>query len=220
MYKRQIYNGFDQLTYFPPHPDLVSDRFNLVHTGSLYKISMIDLALECIDRSISRQTAPAGFRLHHVGMVQHLDDLREKPAYKSLLRQSLLELQPDHIPAEQARQKMVGSNALLLVDRYREDGVIQLPAKVFEYIQTGRPILVFTSPHSPLVDVLELSKIPSVCIFPSDSVPEQDRKIDSFWRLSAGPYKASESYLESFSAEGQAAQLAEILNSVCLKPAL
>src|SRR5207244_4364454 len=106
------------------------------------------------------------------------------------------------------------SDYLLLLDGNQQNVGYTVPAKIFEYIRVGRPILAVTSPESPVDRILDRSGVPFVCIYPHDSTSDVDLKLSGFFRLSNQPRPASAWFREQFDGERQAAQLGNILEKI------
>ena len=106
------------------------------------------------------------------------------------------------------------ADSLLLLDLNPENADVQVPGKLLEYIQIGRPILAFTTKSSPAERILRKSEIPHVAVCPSDSSEEVDRKVWAFLQLPNRAAKASECFWREFAAPGQAKALAKILDDV------
>src|SRR5579871_1108776 len=147
---RHIYNGFD-----PETPGLSARALTarphrwLVHAGSLYRVSMTMPLLETLRKAVETGKIAAGsLRLRMIGEIDEYDRLRTTEAFRALHSAGVLDCEPVRVPVEQARREMAEAEALVVVDRYREGGIIQLPAKAFEYVQIGRPILAVTGAGS------------------------------------------------------------------------
>lgn len=212
-----IYNGFDpetpqlQAAPIPLRPHRV-----LLHAGSLYTPfakpwRLLDAFARLLNKGLIR---PEAMRLRLVGEIVDEPSLRRFPSFRVLERAGSLECTPVHIPVDEARRAMSQSDYFLVLDRDSPHGVLQLPAKLFEYIQIGRPILAWTSPGAPVEQVLALSGIPHVCLYMNDPDEDLDRKILLFLELPNTPAEPSGEYRRQFGAVYQAGQLARICDLV------
>ena len=116
------------------------------------------------------------------------------------------------VPKSDAWRVMAESDFLLLL---QPQSAVQVPGKLFEYVCVGRPILAVAPPRSAVEEILENAGIPHACIYPTDDPASVDRKLLAFLRLPSGPVPFSAWFESRFDAEGQAAQLASIIDAVC-----
>jgi len=91
-----------------------------------------------------------------------------------------LDLVTERIPQREALQIARSSNSLLLL---QPQSTTQVPAKVFQYIQIGRPILAFIQPNSPAERLLERSGVPYRCVYPGSTPEAIDETVASFFDL-------------------------------------
>jgi hypothetical protein len=104
-------------------------------------------------------------------------------------------------------------DSLLVLDT-PSDRPAQVPSKLFEYVQVGRPILACTSKGSPVDRLLEESGIPGARI-PYDAPDgEIDAKLSTFLKLPTDPVPMAESFAEKFDGRRQTGQIAGILNRI------
>ena len=128
--------------------------------------------------------------------------------------QGILHCTWQRIPPDDAYRQMASADFLLLFDPYRRGGSLQLPSKVFEYIQIGRPILSMTTPGAPAEGLLSKSGIPHVCIYHGDSEEQMDGKLERFLSLSSTPATPTLQFLNEFTGRNQTGELARMLNSL------
>ena len=65
------------------------------------------------------------------------------------------------VPRAEAIRETAQADYLLLLDLTGLKQNIQVPAKIFDYLRIGRPILAFTTKASPSEWILELSGVPT-----------------------------------------------------------
>jgi hypothetical protein len=108
-------------------------------------------------------------------------------------------------PKAQAVALVEEADFLLLLDAPTG---LQVPAKVFDYIRIGRPIVAVTPPHSQTASILSRCGIPHLLIHEG---AEPDGALLEFLKLPSGPVRPSEWFLEQFSATTQSRVLAELV---------
>jgi glycosyltransferase involved in cell wall biosynthesis len=115
----------------------VIDPFVLLHTGSLYAGRTPVPLLRAIATGIRRGTIdPRRFRLRFLGTValqlSHVTDV-----CRELGLDGIIEFAP-RVPREQSLEAIASASALLLL---QPGHAVAVPAKVYEYLAAGRPIL-------------------------------------------------------------------------------
>jgi hypothetical protein len=103
---------------------------------------------------------------------------------------------------------------LLLLDINDRNLGLQVPAKVFDYVRIGRPILAYTPNGSPLAGILMKSGVPHQIIYTDSPEPVRDEKLMALLRLSSEPVQPSPWFLEQFDASRQTSTLVDILESL------
>jgi hypothetical protein len=112
---------------------------------------------------------------------------------------------------------MATSDYLLLLDWLAGDSAgLQVPAKLYEYVRIGRPILACTTRNSAASRVLGLSGIPHEVLTPEDSQEQLEQKLLRFLSLSTEPRKITDGFAAAFAADKQAEHLSQLIqNLVC-----
>lgn len=207
-----LYNGFDPASLPEPAGPLPArPRRILLHAGSIYMHQYMAILLRALRGLAERSRLDAGnFQFQLIGSVA--DSIPALEDFQFLASRQLAENAGHHLPQPEARQRMRDSNFLLLVDYYKEGGSLQLPAKIFDYLPVGRPILAITTPGSPMHRVLQLSGLPHVALFPSDSNGAAIEKVEQLLAMPPGPYPLNEEYLRQFDGRQQTAALARIFD--------
>ncbi|MBI3680693.1 MAG: glycosyltransferase [Acidobacteria bacterium] len=216
-----IYNGFDPETETLRPLPLPSRPYRVMtHAGTIYSVSLGGPTLACFDALLrQRRLDPATFRLRLIGEVQGERELRSLSSFRNLAAAGILECIPRPLPIDEARRAVAESDFLLVIDRYRKGGeIIQVPAKVYDYLPVGRPILAFTGRGSPLDWIVRISGIPHACLYIEDSEQERLDKLESFLRLPSAPSPLSEECLRQFAAPMQTERLAGILDQLQDQP--
>ena len=109
---------------------------------------------------------------------------------------------------------MASADSQTSPDWLSESGATQVPAKLFEYVRIGRPILAVTTLGSPAERLLQRSGIPYCSIYPDDRVEDIDQKILHFLSVPTEPVVANEWFWKEFDAVPQTQRLASLIASV------
>ena len=120
---------------------------------------------------------------------------------------------PGVVSRDQAIEELRTANSLFLLDMTHREGYT-VPAKLYEYIRVGRPILALTDMGSPTQRILAKSGIPHTVITKNDSDGRVDDALLNFLSLPSDPSRPSEWFEENFDGRRQAASMAELLRSV------
>jgi glycosyltransferase involved in cell wall biosynthesis len=161
-----ITNGYDPDRFDAnPIPPFSGSTIEIVHTGEIYAnrspVPFLD-AVQLLD------AAALGGRALRVRFIGGFQFEKQKKETEERIRRGLhgsvfLEGQ---VPYSQSIQAMVQADLLLLLDTPgRRAGV---PAKLFEYIGAGRPVLALAEPEGDVAWVLKVSGIPHRIASPVD----------------------------------------------------
>ncbi|MGI9146225.1 MAG: glycosyltransferase family 4 protein [Chloroflexota bacterium] len=144
-------NGFDRVQ-FPESalPLLSRHRFEVVHTGALYYGRSLSAFLVAATRLVEAVPAFAhAFRLTLLGSLDRA--ARAELATCGLGERIDHRGQLDHTTTIQAMRE---ADLLLLVANTTPGAEATVPAKLFEYLAVGRPVLAIAPPASSTADVL------------------------------------------------------------------
>lgn len=135
-----ITNGFDLDDYGPPAPPPHNERFTLVYTGSFYYRRQPDALFQALTGiARDRPELRDQFRVRLAGVAD--SDLAAQVARWGL--EDVVDLLGP-VPYRESVALQKGADLLLLFIGASPMGATWYPAKVFEYIATGRPILALT----------------------------------------------------------------------------
>lgn len=153
-----ITNGYDPEPFEPnPVPALSGSSIEIVHTGSIYVNRSPNSFLEAVQQLDTGALAGRTLRVRFIGDVVYEEqrtEIQNKIREVSNARVSLEDL----VPHSQSMRAMAQADLLLLLDTPgRRAGV---PAKLYEYIGAGRPILALAEPQSDVAWVLRESGVP------------------------------------------------------------
>jgi hypothetical protein len=153
-------------------------------------------------------------RLRLVGTIDSSEAWVASPAARYLQDRGSLDSTNATIPRAAARIEMATADYLLLLDLNERAAGVQVPAKLFEYVRIGRPILALTSRGSPVERILSGSEVPHACLYPDDTAVEFDRKVVAFLSMEGAVRRPSEWFSRQFDAARQTQQLVDKFLSV------
>jgi glycosyltransferase involved in cell wall biosynthesis len=161
-----ITNGYDPENFVAHTVRPASGRvLEVVHTGEIYASRSPGPFLEAVDRLNSAALAGRSIRVRFIGKIgsRHLRDEIEEHIRRGLSAVVSLE---EPVPYLQSTRAIAQADLLLLLDSPgRRAGV---PAKLYEYIGAGRPILAMAEPESDVAWVLRESGLPHRVAPPRD----------------------------------------------------
>jgi len=211
-----IWNGFDPEERVEPLPVSSGDCRVLSHAGELYGGRCATPILESIERLIATNRLPAGgVRVRLIGAAG-TGTLPNQEFIGRARAEGWLELVTEQIPQREALQIARSSDSLLLL---QPQSTTQVPGKLFEYLQIGRPILALIQQDSPSERLLAQSGVPYRCVYPGSAPEVVDNTVAEFFSLPSTPVAASPRFEEQFNAENQTRQLDAIIRSLHDEPA-
>jgi Glycosyl transferase 4-like domain len=206
-----IWNGFDPEDRVPPLPVPQREYRLISHVGELYQGRNITALLESISRLLAARRLPAnGVRIRLVG--SYLSESVPGPEFlRRAEAEGWLELIPNRLPHREALTIAQTSDGLLLVQPHSS---VQVPGKLFEYLQIGRPVLAYILRDTPIERILRHSGVPYRCAY-ADSPPEEmDRAVESFFAFKEHHHPASEWFEANFDARVQTQTLEKLIRSI------
>jgi glycosyltransferase involved in cell wall biosynthesis len=206
-----IWNGFDPEERIGPLPIQSRNRKTLSHVGELYNGRNVSPMLESVARLIAADRLRAdSIRIRLIGPAES-DCLPGADFSERARSEGWLDLVTERIPQGEARQVAQSSDGLLLME---SESTSHIPAKIFEYLQIGRPILAFTRPDSPAERLLKRSGVPFRIVHPNATPETTDSIMAEFLSLPCTPVAANAWFEEEFNAEKQTLQLHGIIRSL------
>lgn len=205
-----IWNGFNPSAAISALPIPERNRRVLSHVGSLYAGRNPTLLLEALQR-LRQNGHPLANTTEILLAGPAFASSQEQEAMQRAASQGWLSLRPEKIPQAEAIQLSQEADGLLLL---QPQSSIQVPGKLFEYVQIGRPILSLSPKGSAIEWILQRCGIPYVNVCPDDGVERAAEKVAGYLALSTEPRAPSAWFQENFNAHAQAGQLAAVLGSV------
>lgn len=146
-------NGFGDLSAAPSIPREQQKRL-LLHLGSLYGYRRIDGFLTALASLVrSGRVSPESFRVVFQGDTDPRYLAEASKIVPDLLASDCVQFR-DRVNWEQARQLLWESDVLLL---FQGSHTLQVPAKFYEYLQTGIPILAVAD-EGALTDAVQATE--------------------------------------------------------------
>lgn len=206
-----IWNGFDPEERVEPLP-IPSRPYKLLsHVGELYNGRSPTPILESVARLIAGGRLSAGkVRICLIGPTQD-GTLPGQDFLRRAKAQGWLEIETSQIPQQRARLVVRTSDCLLLL---QPQSAVQVPGKLFEYLQIGRPILAFVQHGSPSEMLLEQSGVPHQCVYADGSEDEIDSAVLRFFNLPFKPITRSPWFEHDFNVQRQTQILDTLIRSL------
>jgi glycosyltransferase involved in cell wall biosynthesis len=206
-----IWNGFDPADELAARPIPERPGPVIAHVGSIYTGRSPDAILASVRRL--REAGPERWGRVRVSLIGPLGfGARIDPALiEAGTSDGWLEYVPNLIPKAEANRITAESDYLLLL---QPQSSVQVPAKLFEYLRIGRPILAYAPKNSAIEWLLERAGVPYECVYPEDAAEAVDGKLRRLLETPTGPYAASEWFRENFDARNQTRRLTELIRQI------
>lgn len=211
-----VWNGFESDDGLAALPIAQSRVRTMVHVGTLYGAREPGLLVRSLERlRRAGKLADADLLVKFVGPYEAQDRWLSEPAWVSLDAAGIVRHENRMVPRAEAQVSMATADSLLLIDLNPLGSGLQVPAKLFEYVRIGRPILVITSPASAVERILERAGIPYCCLHPGEADASVDQKVADFLTLGSDPVAPSDWFLRTFDASRQAVEVQCIVEQAC-----
>ncbi len=121
-----------------------------------------------------------------------------------------------YLPKEESLKKLMDSDVLFLPlekSNCKEHRTLFIPGKLFEYLNSGKPILALCE-DSDCKDILETSGL-GICIAPDNIASIADSLLNLILHPDAlKQYQPNKSFIDGFSFKQKAMELAEVFNQL------
>lgn len=209
-----IWNGFDPEDDCGPAPIPSRGYRVLAHVGSLYSGRHPGVLLSSMERLKAQGRLDLAWRVHLVGPIQESCLLPYRSSISVLRSKGCLEYDGRTVSRQEATRIISEADYLLLLDVNTFNTGFQVPAKIFDYIRVGRPIMAFTARNSPTDWILSNSGAPHTCIYNDDSPEQIDNKVMAFASLPTTPTSPTPWFREQFNGIAQTETLSLILDHI------
>lgn len=203
-----LWNGFDPESRIGPLPIPERPFRVFSHVGELYEDRTIAPILESVSRLVANgRIDPATVRVHQVGPAAAAC-LPDSALIREGQEKGWLQIVPHQIPKPEAVRLAQTADGLMIVLPH---STLQVPAKVFEYLQIGRPLLAFVPPDSPVERILKNAGVRFRAIYTGTASGEFDDAMLDFFSFPNEPTPANQWFEDTFNAESQTASLARLI---------
>ncbi len=209
-----IWNGFDPEEQIGPK-SAQSNGYRVVsHIGNFYEGRNPVMPLASILRLVRNgRLNPSCFRFRFIGNLDPSIWAKHGELLGQLTNMGCLQWLAT-MPRGHALNAMMQSDELMLVDNNNSGIGYTVPAKLFEYIRVGRPILSLTVNGSPVQRILALSGVPFVTLSPDLNEETIDDRMIEFLNLPTEAVNVSDKFMTEFNGRNQARSLAGLIDEL------
>lgn len=209
-----LWNGFDPgEPAVRPAPATAPRR--IVHAGSLYGPRRPEGLVRALAWLLDRgRLAPRAWRVVFVGPHEPDSFAGCEAALERLRAAGVVEIHQGQRPRRELEEAMAAASILVLLDLTGEAESVQVPAKLFDYVRTGLPVVAWSPPGSPTRHVLERAGVPALIFSPRDSDEEVAAQLLPWIDSPPAPGAPSGWFLETFDGARQAAFVARLLREL------
>lgn len=201
-----ILNGYDP-DDFDPTGAISYDEFTIAYIGSLYKRRDPGLFLQGLKRFLdTHPDARARTRALFIGPGESVLE-----TYGNRLGLTDVLERIDFLPQSEAYKYLFGAHVLLMILGFDARGKGVIPAKIFEYLPTGRPILALI-PEGETANMVR--KYDAGTIITEPDVMQIAQAIEKYYQdfLKNPTVKPQVKVIDEYTRRFQTGQLAELLD--------
>jgi hypothetical protein len=202
--------GFDDNVI--PEPEPRGSRRILLHLGDIYLSRRIDTFCQAVHSLIdSGKIEPNSMKVRFVGEVDPMTKFAARQQLSDLLGRELVEFIP-RMNWQQGQRLLWSADLLLL---FQGDFKTQVPAKFYEYLQTGKPIFAIAA-RGALTELLE-STGAGVWAEPEDADGIASSLLRALQQPAISPEEAAKRWSDRFHARSLTAQLARWIGQLAAR---
>lgn len=204
-----ITNGLDPDDFAAVEfPATKTEKFTILYLGSLYGARNPFFFFEALDHFLDR----------HPDVLDHVqvDFVGGGTGYEHTTKGNRLEKIVrwlGHVPQKQALSKLWQADLLLLLLGFGETHTTVIPAKLFEYIATGRPILAFVPEGQASTLIEKYNRGAAITSPDKDKVAEFLADRYDVWMKQDGPLPSKIDLPEEFDRRIKTRRLAEVFDA-------
>lgn len=209
-----LWNGFDPAApAVEPSPAIQPRR--LVHAGSLYGPRRPSALVRALAMLLdSGRLQPGEWRAEFIGPYEESSFAGCGAALERLRGAGLLEIRGGQRPKAELDEAIAAASILVLLDLTGEAESVQVPAKLFDYVRTGLPVVAWSPPGSPTRHVLELSGVAGLVFSPEEPDSTVAERLAAWLASPPPPAAPSDWFLETFDGGRQASWLAQLIHGL------
>ncbi len=208
-----IPNGYDEADLpIISQPIRADSIFTVVHIGSLYqKTRSSEFFLEALGKAIQDNKIPADkIRIRFIGNIDK--------ETRGLVRQFNLDDNIEilgYLPHRQALEEMYTADLLLLIPSYGSGSELFVPAKLYEYLPSRKPILCLAEPGACADLILRAGS--GYIVSPTDPLKIAEKLVEMYRRWARGELVIDPNMdlISTFERRKLTSQLANLLTEVC-----
>lgn len=202
-----LWNGFDPEANLQARP-LGAGPALLRHVGTVYGDRYPKPLLDAIgEMSRAGEVSDTRFGVEFIGPLLKI------PEGVTLPTDSWFRALPP-VPRAEADALTASAHYLLLLDVTEAEQSLQVPAKLYDYIRVGRPVVAVTLPNSPVERILRQCGLPCIFVYPKDSPDQIKAKVRQLLATSPEAVRYSPWFEENFDGSRQAARLSAVIQSL------
>jgi glycosyltransferase involved in cell wall biosynthesis len=206
-----IWNGFDPGEMLGAAEIPARQHKVITHAGSLYGARHPGGIIASLARLLnSGHVQPSQVKLQLIGFIGE-GCIRDQQTFDTLIAAGMIDFIPRNLPRPEAQHALATADGLLLLDLNEFGADLQVPAKLFEYLQIGRPVLAWTARNSPSERILAQSGLEHCSVSPDDTPERIDEQVVKFLSLPTDPKPMSDWAHSQFDASIQTARLCRLI---------
>jgi glycosyltransferase involved in cell wall biosynthesis len=209
-----LYNGYDEPDFRHLRPPARPPQFEILHTGLVtpeYRdpFPLLRAVKRCVERG---DLDPGHTRLTFLGGGDYLSSPAFRAGVTALGLGPIVDI-ADRLPYGAGLQRMTEAAVLLLLQA-SDDTRALIPAKAFEYLRVGRPVLALTL-RGATADLIDQAAA-GVVVDPREE-GQLDQALASLydaWRAAASPPRAPSPMVRRFDRSALTGELARVLEEI------
>lgn len=208
-----IPNGYDEEDFagYDKKP-VVNDKFTMVYTGALYGRRKPDTFFEAL-RQLVKENEIDGNKVHVKLFGNYYKDRLQKVIDDFDVTDQIEIV--GYVPHDVCIKEQMGSDALVLIEGTGRGAEAFYTGKIFEYMNTGRPVLAMLPEKGVAADLVRESNIGIVA--DTDNVEQIKANIKQYyvaWEKGELTFEPKQEVVERYERKRLTEKLAEVFNSL------